>query len=95
MRFLSLAFLLAFLPGCATLDGSLGMGLEIPDAVVTCSVARDKAFTVTETWPLKIAGKIRDADARIICPTIPAAVSPSPAPAVSVPFIVNKLGVPQ
>ena len=50
------------LSGCATLslDGKL-------ENRVACTVAKDKAFTVSEYGPVGITGKIADRDAAVIC----------------------------
>lgn len=49
------------LAGCASLDG-----LTL-DNRVTCTAARDKAFSVSQWGPVGITAQIADADAKAIC----------------------------
>lgn len=49
------------LSGCATLEN-----LPLDNRVV-CTVARDKAFVVSEWGPVGISSKIADADRAVIC----------------------------
>lgn len=60
----TLALLLAAsgVTGCATLglDGKI-------DNRVTCTVAKDKAFVVSEWGPVGISSTIADADRAVIC----------------------------
>lgn len=49
------------LAGCASLDG-----LTL-DNRVTCTVAKDKAFSVSQWGAVGITSQIADADAKVIC----------------------------
>lgn len=48
------------LTGCATLEGRL-------DNRVVCTVAKDKAFVVSEYGPVGIAATIAEKDRAVIC----------------------------
>lgn len=50
----------AIVSGCATFDVPL-------DNRVTCTVAKDKAFVVSEWGPAGISSRIADADRKEIC----------------------------
>lgn len=51
---------LAALSGCATFDINL-------DNRVTCTVAKDKAFVVSQWGPVGIGSQVADADRQAIC----------------------------
>lgn len=62
MKTVILATLVVLLSGCATfgLDGKL-------DNRVVCTVAKDKAFVVSEYGPVGISSTIADQDRAVIC----------------------------
>lgn len=62
MKRIALILATLALTGCASLDleGQL-------ENRVACTVAKDKAFTVSEYGPIGITGKIADKDAAVIC----------------------------
>lgn len=54
-----IAFALA-LAGCATFDVQL-------DNRVTCTVAKDKAFVVSQWGPVGVGSQVAAADAQVMC----------------------------
>lgn len=46
--------------GCASLDGKL-------ENRVVCTVAKDRAFVVSEFGPVGISSKVAEADRAVIC----------------------------
>jgi hypothetical protein len=59
-RLFALTMLALMLSGCSTLDGKF-------DNRVVCTVARDKAFVVSEYGPIGIANTISKVDQAVIC----------------------------
>lgn len=65
LKLLVIYLVISALSGCASTSGfGGGHGL---DNLVTCAIARDKAFVTSMWWVVGIASEIRAADTEILC----------------------------
>ena len=71
----SIVILAALLAGCSTVG-------QFENRVV-CTMAKDKAFLVSEYGPVGISAVVADADRVVICPPTPTPAAPAPLPAAS------------